>query len=104
MILCSISFVNAQNKKVKTETIKVWGNCGMCKTSIENAADLKGVKAAEWDKTSKLLTVSYDTTKISSDQIQLKIAAIGYDTEKHRASDKAYEELHGCCKYERKKE
>lgn len=94
----------AQSKSVKTEAVKVWGNCNMCKKTIEEAADLKGVKNAEWNKDTKVLTVSYDTTKITLDDIQKKIAAAGYDTEKFKADDKAYDELHGCCKYDRKKE
>ena len=104
LIFCLTIQVSAQNKKVKTESIHVWGNCNMCKKTIENASDLRGVKVASWNVDSKMLKVSFDTTKITSDQIQLKIAAAGYDTEKYRANDKAYDELHGCCKYERKKD
>lgn len=37
------------------------------------------------------------------DEIQKNIASVGYDTEKYRGDDKAYEELHECCKYERRK-
>lgn len=34
----------------KTETIKVWGNCEMCQTTIEKAAKkVKGVVKAKWD-------------------------------------------------------
>ena len=34
-ILLSIA-VNAQIKNAKTETVKIYGNCGMCETKIEN--------------------------------------------------------------------
>lgn len=87
----------------KTETIKVSGNCDMCKTRIEKAAKIKGVSKAEWSDKTKLLTLVYDLTKVKSDDVQKKIAAVGHDTEKFKADDKAYNGLPGCCKYERSK-
>jgi len=88
---------------VKTETIKVWGNCNTCKTHIEKAAKTEGVSKASWDKDSKLLTLAYDPSKVKSDDIQKKIAAVGYDTEKFKGDDKAYAKLDACCQYDRKK-
>ena len=87
----------------KTETIKVWGNCEGCQKRIEKAAKIDGVSKASWDKDSKLLTLVYDPSKVKSDDIQKKIAAVGHDTEKFKADDKAYTKLPGCCQYERKK-
>ncbi len=87
---------------VKDETIKVWGNCGMCKTTIEKAATKAGASSANWNEESKELKVSYALNKTSSDKIQKEIAKSGYDTQGFKASDKAYDKLHGCCKYERK--
>lgn len=87
----------------KTETIKVWGECETCQASIEKASKVDGVSKANWDKTTKLLTLVYDPSKVKSDDIQKKIAAVGYDTEKYKAEDKVYAKLNACCKYERKK-
>jgi cation transport ATPase len=87
----------------KTETAKVWGNCDMCKARIEKAAKIEGVSKAEWNKETKVLTLVYDPSKVKSDDIQKKIAAVGHDTEKFKADDKAYNSLPGCCKYERNK-
>jgi periplasmic mercuric ion binding protein len=84
---------------LKTESIKVLGNCDMCKTRIEKAAKVVGVSKAEWNDTTKILTLVYDPTKVKSDEVQKKIAAVGHDTEKFRADDKAYNSLPGCCKY-----
>lgn len=92
-----------QMTSAKTDTIKVSGNCGMCKARIEKAAKVEGVSKAEWDKTTKLLTLVYHPSKVKSDNIQKKIAAVGHDTEKFKADDKTYANLHGCCQYERKK-
>ena len=47
---------------------------------------------------------SDNPAKISTDDIQKKIAAVWVDTEKYSADDEVYNELPGCCLYERKKE
>lgn len=87
----------------KTETLKVWGECESCQARIEKAAKVEGVSKANWNKETKLLTLVYDPSKIKSDDILKKIAAVGHDTEKFKADDKAYAKLPACCQYERKK-
>jgi hypothetical protein len=87
----------------KTETIKVWGECETCKANIERAAKIDGVRKASWDMKTKMLSLVYDPFKTNSYDIQKKIAAVGYDTEKYKADDKVYAKLNACCKYERKK-
>lgn len=85
-----------------TDTFKVYGNCGMCKATIEGALkDVKGIEKAEWNIEAKMMYVTYDKKLISLDDIKKKIAGVGYDTDKFRASDETYEELPGCCQYER---
>lgn len=86
----------------KTEVIKVSGNCGMCKKHIEKAAALPGVDKAVWDKKTKELTLVYNADKVTSDKVQKSIANAGYDTEKFKATDKAYKALDECCQYDRK--
>lgn len=88
----------------KIDSIKVRGNCTMCKKKIETALKVPGVTAANWSPETKVLKVSYDSAVISNDQIQQKVAAVGYDTQKFKASDEAYNKLHGCCQYEREGE
>lgn len=83
----------------KTESIKVQGNCGMCKTRIEKAAKIEGVTKAEWNKDTKVLTLVYNPSKVKSDDVQKNIAAVGHDTEKFKADSKTYDKLPGCCKY-----
>ncbi len=93
--------VQAQ-KKFVTETFKVYGNCGMCKKTIETAGiNQKGVRKCIWNQEKGEVEVEYRMDKISLDEIKKKIAAAGYDTDEFRAPDKAYNGLHGCCKYER---
>lgn len=95
--LSSCNQVQAQS--LKTETIKVSGNCGMCKTRIEKAAKLDGVSKADWNSDTKILTVTYNPSKVKNEDIQKKIAAVGHDTEKFKAEDEVYNKLHSCCKY-----
>lgn len=93
---------NAQSIKSQTESFKVWGNCGMCKKTIENSLKISGVSKAEWNKETKMMTVTYNSKKITLAQIHKNIASVGYDTELETAYDEVYNKLHGCCKYERK--
>ncbi len=102
-ILFSIFSINtATAQSGKKETIKVWGNCGMCKTTIEKAAKKGGAKTANWNEDSKELLVTYAVNKTSSVKIQQAIAKSGYDTQDFTAIQTAYNNLHGCCKYDRK--
>lgn len=87
----------------KTASIKVWGNCETCQGKIEKAAKVDGVSKAKWDKNTKILTLVYNPSKVNSDDIQKKIAAVGYDTEKFKGDNKAYSKLDACCQYDRKK-
>ncbi len=103
VILFSIFAINTSTaQSAKTETIKVWGNCGMCKTTIEKSAKKAGAKTAEWNEDSKELKVTYAVNKTSSAKIQEAIAKSGYDTQDFTAVQTAYDNLHGCCKYDRK--
>jgi copper chaperone CopZ len=86
----------------KTEQIKVWGNCAVCKKHIEKASKADGVTAATWNTKTKFLTITYDPARISNDQIQKNVSAVGYDTEKYKGDDKAYNDLDACCQYDRK--
>jgi copper chaperone CopZ len=76
----------------------------MCQERIEGALKKKdGITRKSWDRESKMMTVSYDPSKISLTQIKQKIAEVGYDTDGVKATDEAYDKLHGCCRYERAK-
>ena len=87
----------------KTETFKVWGKCEMCKTRIEKAVKTEGATAADWNIKTNMLTVTFDPGKTSVDILGKKLASIGHDTEKYRATDEAYSKLPGCCHYDRAK-
>jgi periplasmic mercuric ion binding protein len=103
VVLGTTSYAQMQDHSkmtaTKTETIKVSGNCESCKTRIEKAAKIDGVSKAEWNAKTKILTLVYNPSKVKSEDVQKKIAAVGHDTEKFKADNKAYNALPGCCKY-----
>jgi Protein of unknown function (DUF3347) len=101
--LLSITTVTAQIKNAKTETVKAYGNCEMCKIKIEKAGTQKNVSKAVWSEETKMATITYDSKKINMDAVLKKIALAGYDSEKFLAPDAVYAKLPGCCKYERVK-
>jgi Protein of unknown function (DUF3347) len=101
--LLSVTTVTAQIKNAKTETVKVYGNCEMCKAKIEKAASAKNISKASWSEETKMATITYDSKKINMDAVLKKIALAGYDSEKFLAPDAVYAKLPGCCKYERVK-
>lgn len=86
----------------KTETFKVYGNCGMCKRTIEGSLiNVNGVSKASWDKETKMMKVTFDESIITLKEIKQKIADVGYDSDELSASSEAYNKLAGCCQYER---
>ena len=100
VLLSSVS-ANAQIKNKKTETVKIFGNCDMCKANIEKAGNVKKIAQVNWDKDSRLATITYDAAKTNSDEILKRIALEGYDSEKFLAPDRKYNTLHACCQYDR---
>ena len=84
-----------------TETVKVYGNCGMCKNTIEEAASKKKTSKADWNEETKMATITYDSKKTNLDAILKNIALAGYDNESFLAPDEAYNKLPGCCRYDR---
>lgn len=98
-ILFSAPALFAQNNDIKTETFKVEGNCNMCKKRIENAAFVKGVKRAEWDKESHVLNVVYRPSKTSATEIARAVAKVGHSSEKLEAAEADYKQLPQCCQY-----
>ena len=103
-ILLSILFSGSAiaQKSSKSEDIKVWGNCGMCKKTIETAATKAGASKASWSEESKVLSVTFNQKKTDATKIQEAVAASGYDTEAITAPTEAYNKLHSCCQYDRK--
>ena len=101
VVLLSAAVSNAQIKNAKTETVKIFGNCGMCKTKIEKAGNLKNIAQVDWNEDTKMATLTYDENKTNQDEILKRVALVGYDSEKFLAPAGAYSKLPGCCQYDR---
>lgn len=97
--VCTSLFAAAQAKQT---TVKVYGNCGMCKKHIETAAKEAGATSAVWNKDTKVLSLKFDASKTDTKKIQTKIAEAGYDTQDATATKEAYDKLDECCQYDRK--
>ena len=100
-VLLSFISCNAQIKNAITETVKIYGNCGMCEKTIENAGNLKKIVKVDWNVDSKMATITYDSKKTNQDAILKRIALSGYDSDKFLAPNNAYSKLPGCCQYDR---
>ena len=85
--------------KDSTTAFKVFGVCEQCKHRIEESLKVKGVKRADWNIETKMLSLTYDPSKISIEKIHNKIAAAGHDTYIKKANDAVYKALPKCCYY-----
>ena len=86
-----------------SKEFKVYGNCGMCESRIEKAAqDVEGVSKADWNKETKMMAVTFNDAKTNVEKVHKAVAAVGHDTKMHKASDEVYKNLPGCCQYDRK--
>lgn len=105
LLILAVPFVgHAQIKNVRKETVHIYGNCGMCESTIEKSAFKKNIAEADWDRTTKMAVISYDSTKTSVKEVLKRIADGGYDNDMFTAPDDAYAKLPGCCQYDRKPE
>ena len=78
----------------------VGGSCDMCTDRIENAVSaIEGVTLASYDLEKQELHLHYLDGVTSIDAISQALAAVGYDTDLHKADDTVYEALPGCCHY-----
>lgn len=91
-----------KNNKNAKYSVEVNGNCDMCKKRIEKASlSVKGVKTANWNEDTHQLNVILNETKCTIAQVQKAVALAGYDNAEFLAPTDAYNNLPGCCQYER---
>jgi copper chaperone CopZ len=100
-VLLSIAVSNAQIKNSKSENLKILGNCGMCEAKIEKAGNLNKIAKVDWNKETQIASITYDSKKTTQHEILKRIALAGYDSEFFLAPDDVYDNLHGCCQYDR---
>ena len=100
-MLLTFTISSAQIKNSVTENVKIYGNCGMCEKTIEKAGNLKNVATVDWNKDSKMASITYDSKKTNQDEVLKRIALAGYDSDTFLAPENVYNELPGCCQYDR---
>lgn len=101
LVLLSVTFASAQIKNSETKSVKIYGNCEMCKKRIEKAGNLMDIAKVDWNVDSKMATLNFDTSKTSEEEILDRIATAGYESEKHVAYNAAYNKLPKCCQYDK---
>lgn len=101
--LNSIGLCAQTTKEIEEAEFITLGNCYECKLRIEGAVqELEGIVEVNWNPNKELCFAKFDNTATTLDEIMLKIASVGHDTEWHRAPDEAYALLIGtCCEYDR---
>ena len=104
IVLLLFPLCNAQTKNQKTETVKIYGNCEICESTIEKAGNLKNQSIVDWNKETKFAIISYDSLKTSKEEILKRIALAGYDSDTFLAPNDTYSNLPSCCQYERIKQ
>jgi copper chaperone CopZ len=94
VLLSTFSF----GQKTMTSQIQTSAQCGDCKERIEGKLNYtKGIKFAELDNQTKIVTVKYDPKKIDLVAIKQTIAKIGYDADEVKAAKEDVEKLPKCC-------
>src|SRR5689334_15169373 len=98
-VFVNLVLISVGQSKDSTITFKVSGACEMCKQRIEIALKVKGVRSAQWDVNSKMLTMTYNPASISFNKVNKILTEAGHDTEIEKAKDVVYNELPACCHY-----
>lgn len=85
-------------QKTMTSHIQTNAQCGDCKERIEGKLNYtKGIKFAELNDETKMVTVKYDPKKIDLLTIKQTIAKIGYDADEVKAAKEDVDKLPKCC-------
>jgi len=102
IVLLLFSFNLFGRTKDTTIVFNVNGACEMCKERIEKTLKIRGVRSADWNVDSKMLTLVYSPTIVSLQKVHKIIAEVGHDTELEKAKEAVYNELPECCHYRKK--
>lgn len=96
----SIDLIANPVADVKTVEISLPSvQCGMCSRTIKSAIGvIDGVIKSKVDLKNKKVTVKFDDSKTSKEEIENAITSAGYDANDKAADSDAYENLSTCCK------
>lgn len=87
---------------ITSSHMKVSGACGMCKDRIEGiAGNITHIVNTDYNLANQTLTF-YFNKQPDINKLAESLKAAGHDNEFGKATDEAYNNLHSCCKYQRK--
>lgn len=98
LMLVFATVIVAAQVKITESKIKTSAECEKCKARIEKAVNsMEGVQSSDLEVESKVITVKYDSSKISLDKIKGKISETGYNADEVISDKRAYKRLPKCC-------
>jgi periplasmic mercuric ion binding protein len=104
-LLLSFSSFAQNTKAIKTVNIKTTIYCDHCKVCescggriLKELYNEKGIKDTKVDPKANIITVIYDSKKITVEQIRTKISKLGFDADEVKADPEAVAKLDDCCK------
>lgn len=87
-----------QKKDIQKVDIQTSAECNECKLKLEEVMNFtKGVQFAELNLDNKVLTVKFNTSKISLAEVKKKIVNAGYDADELKANKEQQMKLPKCC-------
>ena len=99
-----LAFSFTAKSATETITFKVNGTSA-CESQIENiVSNLEGVTSADWNPSTQIITVVFDTDTIKKEYFYFELAKGGYDNQGLRAKEVYYNALPDACKYTREPE
>ena len=99
-ILLGFASISMAQKAPKFQTVEIKTSalCGECEERIENKLNYsKGVKFADLDLDTKIVTVKFKTKNLNETDIKNLVASLGYHAGDVERDSTAFDNLPGCC-------
>ena len=98
LFMLGYTIFSQEKSKYEVIVIQTSAECGQCKERIESELNYtKGIKYAELNLEDLKLTVKYNSSKLTLDELKNKISKLGYDADDVKAEKEAYQKLPKCC-------
>ncbi len=97
ILILSNGYSQKENKNTEIKIVTS-AECGTCKKTLEEKLTYsKGIRYAELDVTTKIMTVGYSSKKTTPDKIRSIISETGYDADNVSANPSTQQSLPSCC-------
>ena len=80
-IVLGLSACQTKIEHAKTISVRIEGNCNMCKETIETAGTEEGISKVIWNRRTKNADITFDQAHTTVNRVLKKIARAGYDNE-----------------------